>query len=221
MVCRCVHASRSKSLQNRNKGQDSSFIPFLSRATDTHNTSMVQTSSIPTTHLESLCIPFRISIKNQDTCIRTWAGFQTISCLEKWLCQADPDLGGSRGDDHTALLQPSPFHFHWWGSYCGVSLWKKKTTDADRKNHASVSILETHCSRVKTAANFKSLNSKLSESNLLPISQPSIYHFSSALKLCIQNEKHSETEHKIQSALCFLCLSPPLRSHILQHICEH
>lgn len=79
MVCRGVHASRSKSLQHRNKGQHSSFIPFPSRAADTHDSSMVQISSVPTTRLEGppLCIPLSISIKNQDTCIRTWTGFQS------------------------------------------------------------------------------------------------------------------------------------------------
>lgn len=107
------------------------------------------------------------------------------------------------------------------GALAAVFLYGKKKQMLIEKIMLVFLFWRLHCSRVKPAANFKSLNSKLSESNLLPISQPSIYHFSSALKLCIQNEKHSETEHKIQSALCFLCLSPPLRSHILQHICEH
>lgn len=145
MVCRGVHASHSKSLQHRNRGQHSSFIAFPCRATDTRDSSMVQTSSVPITRLESLCtflcILLSVSIRNQDTCVRTWAGFQTISCLEKWLHQADPDLGGSQGGDHMALLQPSWFHFHCWDSYCGVFLWKK--TDANRKFHASGFILET------------------------------------------------------------------------------
>jgi len=45
--------------------------------------------------------------------------------------QADPDLGGSQGGGHTALLLPMRFHFHHWSSYCGVSLWKR--IDAGRK----------------------------------------------------------------------------------------
>lgn len=54
--------------------------------------------------------------------------------------QADPHLGGSPGDGHTALLLTTRFHFHCWGSYCGVSLWKR--IDAGRKFHTSVFILE-------------------------------------------------------------------------------
>lgn len=85
MVCRGVRASRSKSLEHRNKGQHSSFTPIPCRATDTHDSSMVQMSSVPTTHLESLCpslcILLPTSITNQDTCIRTWAGFQTNNLM--------------------------------------------------------------------------------------------------------------------------------------------
>lgn len=55
-------------------------------------------------------------------------------------CHADPHLGGSQGDGHTALLLMTRFHFHCWGSYCGVSLWKR--IDAGRKFHTSVFILE-------------------------------------------------------------------------------
>lgn len=136
-------------------------------------------------------------------------GIANIPCLEKWLCQADADLGGSQGGDHMALLQLLWFHFHCWGSYCGVFLCKIKKILIENLTLV-FSFWRIYFSRVKTASNFKSFNSKPSLSDLLPIYPLSIYHFYSALQICIQNERHSETEHKTQSALCCFSLPPPL-----------
>ena len=142
MVCRGVHASHSKSLQHRNKGQQSSFIPFPCRATDTHDSSTVQTSTVPAARLESLC--------------PSTSAYHFLSILEIRILELNFKHSHVWRSDSTKLILTweavkvmitwLSFSCHGFISTVGAltaAFFYGKKADADRKFHAAVFILET------------------------------------------------------------------------------